>query len=94
MSEEVKNFIDKLSTGANTEAGEAFKDALRAKVGDSLEVKRQDMASNLFQAAAFSEPKPEVIDPSPETVPADMQQNAEPADVSEPEVAGDVEQDQ
>jgi len=94
MSEEVKNFIDKLSTGANAEAGDAFKDALRAKVGDALEVKRQDMASNLFQAASFSDPKPEVIDPSPETVPADMQQSAEPAATPEPEVAGDVEQGQ
>ena len=40
MSDEVKTFIDKLSTGNNTEAGEAFKDALRTKVGDALEVKR------------------------------------------------------
>jgi len=99
MSEEVKNFIDKLSTGDNSDAGEAFKDALRAKVGDALEVKRQDMASNLFQATPFSEPKPEVIDPAPETVPADMQatndalvngQEVTP----EPEVAADVEQGQ
>ena len=76
MSEQVKSFIDKLSTGDNTEAGEAFKDALRAKVGDALEVRRQEMASNLFDTAAISDPKPEVIDPSPETVPAEMKTDA------------------
>jgi putative NIF3 family GTP cyclohydrolase 1 type 2 len=32
MSEQVKNFIDKLSLGQAAEAGEAFKDALRNKV--------------------------------------------------------------
>jgi hypothetical protein len=72
MSEEVKTFIDKLSTGDNVDAGEAFKDALRTKVGDALEIKRQEMASNLFQAASYSDPKPEVLDPSPETIPAHM----------------------
>jgi hypothetical protein len=74
MSDEVKTFIDKLATGNNAEAGEAFKDALRAKVGDALEVKRQDMAANLFNATPYSDSKPVVLDPSPETVPAEMQQ--------------------
>ena len=73
MTDQVKNFIDKLSTGDNSDAGEAFKDALRAKVGDALEVKRQDMAANMFTAQPHSDPKPEVIDPAPETVPAEMQ---------------------
>ena len=35
MSEQVKNFIDKLSLGQAAEAGEAFKDALRDKVIDA-----------------------------------------------------------
>ena len=37
MSEHVKKFIDDLSNGKNADAGEAFKDALRAKVADSLD---------------------------------------------------------
>tara|TARA_B100000085_G_scaffold351_1_gene382 strand:+ start:75 stop:263 length:189 start_codon:yes stop_codon:yes gene_type:complete len=37
MSEHVKNFIDKLASGNNADAGEAFKDALRAKVADGLD---------------------------------------------------------
>lgn len=52
MSSEVKNFIDKLSTGKNAEAGDAFKDALRDKVGDALDTSRKEYASSLFQSAA------------------------------------------
>jgi hypothetical protein len=63
MSSEVKNFIDKLSAGKNAEAGDAFKDALRAKVGDALDQKRQDVAGNMFNASAFSDKKPEVATP-------------------------------
>ena len=83
MSEQVKSFIDKLANGDNTEAGDAFKDALRAKVGDALEVRRQEMATNLFDTAAISDPKPEVVDPSPETVPAEMQPEPEVNDGTE-----------
>ena len=43
MSEQVKNFIDKLSLGQAAEAGEAFKDALRNKVGDDLEARRKEL---------------------------------------------------
>ena len=60
MSEHVKKFIDDLSNGKNADAGEAFKDALRAKVGDQLDVKRQDVAGNMFQAQPHSDPKPEI----------------------------------
>ena len=35
MSEHIKKFVDDLSNGNNADAGEAFKDALRAKVADS-----------------------------------------------------------
>ena len=38
MSEHVKKFIDDLSNGKNADAGEAFKDALRAKVADGLDL--------------------------------------------------------
>ena len=70
MSENVKNFIDKLATGNNAEAGEAFKDALRAKVADSLDKARVDVAGKIFngiEPEAHSDPKPHVTDPSPET---------------------------
>jgi|TARA_B110000908_G_scaffold171649_1_gene235167 hypothetical protein len=63
MSSEVKNFIDKLSAGKNAEAGDSFKDALRVKVGDALDNKRQDVAGNMFNAQAFSSPKPDIATP-------------------------------
>ena len=69
MSEDVKNFVDALATGDNAEAGEAFKTALRDKVGAQLDDRRKELASNLFigEAEAHSEPKPHVADPSAET---------------------------
>ena len=70
MSEHVKNFIDKLAVGNNAEAGEAFKDALRAKVADSLDQARVDVAGKIFngvEAMPHSDPKPAVTDPNPET---------------------------
>jgi hypothetical protein len=71
MSEETKNFIDKLAAGDNAGAGEAFKDALRVKVGQTLDNHRKDMAGNMFnqtdnpipEAEAHSDPKPEIADP-------------------------------
>ena len=67
MSEETKNFIDKLAAGDNAGAGEAFKDALRVKVGNQLDQARKDMAGNLFngnlEAEPHSDPKPEIADP-------------------------------
>ena len=70
MSEHVKKFIDDLSNGKNAEAGEAFKDALRAKVADSLDQARVDIAGKIFngvEAMPHSDPKPAVTDPNPET---------------------------
>jgi hypothetical protein len=73
MSEQVKNFIDKLSLGQAAEAGEAFKDALRDKVGDALEARRKELAGVLFQgqieAEAHSDSKPVIADPAPKTEP-------------------------
>ena len=64
MTEKVKSFIDNLGKGANAEAGEAFKDALRDKVASALDQQRIDVAKNIFtstpgqdQATAFSDPK-------------------------------------
>ena len=62
MSEQVKGFIDHLSNGANAEAGEAFKDALRDKVAASLDAQRIEVAKNIFNGTPevhFSDPKPE-----------------------------------
>ena len=70
MGEHVKKFIDDLSNGKNADAGEAFKDALRAKVADGLDKARVDIASKIFngvEAEPHSDPKPHVTDPSPET---------------------------
>lgn len=69
MSEHTKNFIDKLAAGDNAGAGEDFKSALRDKVGSGLDMKRQDLASNMFSAASLGQEKPEVADPSPRTEP-------------------------
>ena len=67
MSEEVKNFIDKIADGDNAAAGDAFKDALRVKVGDSLDAHRKEVAGNIFngslEAQPHSDPKPEIADP-------------------------------
>ena len=67
MADETKNFIDKLAAGDNAGAGEAFKDALRVKVGNTLDQARKDMAVNLFngniEAEPHSDPKPEIADP-------------------------------
>ena len=67
MSENVKNFIDNLEAGKNADAGEAFKSALRDKMGNALDARRQELAANLFnqktpEAEPISDPKPEVAD--------------------------------
>jgi len=71
MSEEIRNFIDKLGDGNNIEAGDAFKDVLRQKVGDNLDARRKELAGQLFstaqavptEAETFSDPKPEIAEP-------------------------------
>ena len=70
MTEKIKDFVDKLSSGDNAGAGEAFKDALRDKVATSLDAQRQDIASKIFadvQPEAHSDPKPAVTEPSEKT---------------------------
>ena len=66
MSDEVKNFIDKMADGDNTGAGDAFKDALRVKVGDALDAHRQEVAGNMLNGNVeqpHSDPKPVIADP-------------------------------
>ena len=60
MTDEVKTFIDKLAQNDMLGAGDAFKDALRSKVGDALDTKRQDVAGSMFKAEPHSDPKPDV----------------------------------
>jgi hypothetical protein len=75
MTEKVASFIDSLGKGANAEAGEAFKDALRDKVASALDQQRIDVAKNIFtntpgqgdQATAFSDAKPTVLSPAERT---------------------------
>ena len=67
MSEHTKAFIDNLEAGKNADAGEAFKSALRDKMGDALDARRQELAASLFnqkapEADPISDPKPEVAD--------------------------------
>jgi len=62
-NQEVKDFIDKLGDGNNSEAGDAFKDALRAKVGDALDQRRQDIAGKMFNPEPHSDKKPEIATP-------------------------------
>ena len=68
--DKVGKFIDTLSKGDNAKAGEDFKDALRSKVASSLDAKRVDIAKSIFngaEAQPHSDPKPNVVDPSPKT---------------------------
>ena len=71
MAEENENkvadFVNKVVDGDNAAAGEAFKDALKGKVGSALDQQRIDVAGNLFNTAAISDPKPNVADPAPTT---------------------------
>lgn len=74
MSEETKNpvkdFVDMVASGDNAGAGEAFKDALRDKVATGLDAQRIEVAKHIFngaEAQPFSDPKPNVTDPSDET---------------------------
>jgi len=95
MSENTKAFIDNLEAGNNADAGEAFKSALRDKMGDALDAKRKDLASSLFnketpEAMPHSDPKPEVADVG--TFTADGQvQDATNDGKAELEIAGNGE---
>jgi len=70
MSEQIKSFISNVYKDNNIDAGEDFKDAIRAKVGDALENKRKELSQALFKAQQGEfeqEPhnvgKPEVAEP-------------------------------
>lgn len=96
MSDEVKNFIDKIADGDNTAAGDAFKDALRVKVGDALDGHRQEVAGNMFNGnveAAHSDPKPEIAEPGTfnqdgSVSPTTNQDGQAELDLTQPSVAG------
>ena len=48
-NDEVKSFINNVQNNNNVDAGQDFKDAIRAKVGDALEVKRKEIANNFVK---------------------------------------------
>ena len=94
MSEHTKNFIDNLEAGNNADAGEAFKQALRDKMGDALDAKRQELAGNLFngkvEAEPISDPKPEIAEPGTFTQDGQVQTQANDGQ-AEIEIAGNGE---
>jgi len=89
MSEEVKSFIDKLAQNDMVGAGDAFKDALRAKVGDQLDAQRQDIAGTMFKVEPHSDPKPEIEGTG--TFTQDGQVEPTGANAVEPEVSNEAE---
>ena len=95
MSEHTKNFIDNLEAGNNADAGEAFKQALRDKMGDALDARRQELAASLFnqkapEADPISDPKPEIAEPGTFTQDGQVQTDANDGK-AELEIAGNVE---
>ncbi len=94
MSENTKAFIDNLEAGNNADAGEAFKSALRDKMGDALDAKRQELAANLFngkvEADPISDPKPEIADVGTFTQDGQLQTDANDGK-AEIEIAGNGE---
>jgi hypothetical protein len=46
--EQVKNFIDLVSSGNNVEARSVLEDILSSKAFESLDTKKQELASGLF----------------------------------------------
>ena len=93
MSEEVKSFIDKLAHNDMVGAGDAFKDALRSKVGDALDTRRQEVASSLFKAEPHSDPKPEIAGTGTFTRDGEVEPTGANAQAQEttPEVNNEVE---
>ena len=93
MSEEVKNFIGKLAQNDMVGAGDAFKDALRSKVGDALDTRRQEVASSLFKAEPHSDPKPEIAGTGTFTRDGEVEPTGADAQAQEPtpEVNNEVE---
>tara|TARA_B100000073_G_C23537109_1_gene494452 strand:+ start:324 stop:617 length:294 start_codon:yes stop_codon:yes gene_type:complete len=70
MSEQIKNFINNIYNDKSSDAGEDFKDAIRAKVGDALDTRRKEMSKSMFnqkqgewEESPYNEPKPEIADP-------------------------------
>ena len=97
MSEHTKTFIDNLEAGQNADAGEAFKNALRDKMGNALDARRQELAASLFnqtpQADPISDPKPEIADVGTFTADGQVQTSADLANdgKAEIEIAGNGE---
>tara|TARA_E500000331_G_scaffold4980_1_gene4832 strand:+ start:1019 stop:1324 length:306 start_codon:yes stop_codon:yes gene_type:complete len=97
MSEHTKTFIDNLEAGKNADAGQAFKDALRDKMGNALDARRQELAASLFnktpEADPISDPKPEIADVGTFTADGQVQTSNDPQNdgKAEIEIAGNGE---
>ena len=97
MSEHTKTFIDNLEAGQNADAGEAFKNALRDKMGNALDARRQELAASLFnktpEADPISDPKPEIADVGTFTADGQVQTSNDPQNdgKAEIEIAGNGE---
>ncbi len=97
MSEHTKTFIDNLEAGKNADAGQAFKDALRDKMGNALDARRQELAASLFnktpEADPISDPKPEIADVGTFTADGQVQTSNDPQNdgKAEIEIAGNDE---
>tara|TARA_Y100000996_G_scaffold364217_1_gene308319 strand:+ start:50 stop:235 length:186 start_codon:yes stop_codon:yes gene_type:complete len=48
---ETKDIIDALSDGDNIGAEQAFKDSIKTKVSDALEVKRKEVANSFVKSS-------------------------------------------
>ena len=60
MMAETKDIIDALQGGDNLGAEKAFKDTIQSKVGDTLEVKRKEVANTFVQSNKVEEDGEEV----------------------------------
>lgn len=60
--ENVRNFIDQVAQGDNIAARETLDNLLSARAFESLEAKKQEIGSTLFNGVAVEEEQPEVQD--------------------------------
>ena len=55
--DEIRNFIDLVGQGNNVEAKDALEELLAAKAFDSLESRKQEIASSLFTGVEIEQPQ-------------------------------------
>lgn len=65
--DQIRNFIDMVAQGNNTEAKSSLDELLSARAFDALEAKKQQIASTLFVDKNAEEPSTEVAVDNTET---------------------------